>query len=68
LLISAPRGSVVLDGVRGSQPVDRAAVESLVRAVGDLLATYPDIAELDLNPVLADANGCIAVDARLIRR
>ena len=68
LLISAPRGSVVLDGVRGSQPVDRAAVGSLVRAVGDLLATYPDIAELDLNPVLADANGCIAVDARLIRR
>ena len=67
-LVARPRGAVMLDGVRGSRGVDRAAVESLVQAVAFLLATYPDIAELDLNPVLAGPSGVIAVDARLIRR
>lgn len=67
-LVARPRGAVMLDGVRGGEAVDRAAVESLVQAVGFLLAAYPDIAELDLNPVLAGPGGVIAVDARLIRR
>ena len=67
-LVARPRGAVMLDGVRGGAAVDRTAVESVVQAVGSLLAAYPDIAELDLNPVLAGPGGVIAVDARLIRR
>ncbi len=66
-LIARPRGAVLLDGVRGMPGVDRAAVANLVQTVGELMATYPQIAELDLNPVLATADGVVAVDVRLIR-
>ena len=67
-LVSQPRGAVILDGVRGSGPVNRAAVQDLVLSVGKLMATYPEIAELDLNPVLAGPDELVAVDVRLIRR
>ena len=67
-LVSRPRGSSILNGVRGSAPVDRAAIEDLVMSVGRLMATYPEIAELDLNPIMAGPDGVVAVDVRLIRR
>ena len=67
-LVSRPRGSSILNGVRGSAPVDRVAIEELVMSVGRLMATYPEIAELDLNPIMAGPDGVVAVDVRLIRR
>jgi acetyltransferase len=33
--------------------------------VGELMADNPELAELDLNPVLADETGCVAVDWRI---
>jgi acetyltransferase len=41
-------------------------LSALICAVGDLLAAVPEIAELDLNPVLATASGCVAVDWRIL--
>jgi len=67
-LVGRPRGASILDGFRGSDPIDRSAVEQLVVTVGNLMATYPEIAELDLNPILAGPDGIVAVDVRLIRR
>jgi acetyltransferase len=67
-LVGRPRGASILDGFRGNAPVDRSAVELLVATVGNLMATYPEIAELDLNPILAGPDGLVAVDVRLIRR
>jgi acetyltransferase len=66
-LMERPRGAVLLDGVRGAGPVDRAAVATVIRAVGDLMATWPEIAELDLNPLMVGPSGVVAVDARLVR-
>jgi hypothetical protein len=34
-------------------------------AVGDLMVAHPELAELDLNPVLAGPHGCVAVDWRI---
>ncbi len=65
-LIASLRGRPVLSGARGAEPVDLGSVASVVCAVGDLLCTVPEIAELDLNPLLADASGCIAVDWRIL--
>ena len=65
-LVASPRGAALLTGARGIA-VNRAAVVSLVYAIGQVMATYPEIQELDLNPVLAGPAGCIAVDVRLIR-
>lgn len=64
-LLRSLRGAAILDGVRGAPPVDVAALAATVTAVGDLMVAVPRIAELDLNPVLAGPDGCVAVDWRV---
>jgi acetyltransferase len=66
ILIRAPRGAAILGGVRGKSPSDVGALATLARAVGDLMAGYPDLLELDLNPVLVGQNGCVAADFRAV--
>jgi len=55
-----------LDGWRGRPRADLAALSAILRAVGDLLASDPRIAEIDINPVFAYEHGAIAVDARIL--
>jgi hypothetical protein len=64
-LLEQPRLARALAGLRGSAPVDRAALVALVCRVGDLLAAHPQVRSLDLNPVLAGPEGLVAVDWRL---
>jgi acetyl coenzyme A synthetase (ADP forming)-like protein len=64
-MMAAIRGAPVLDGIRGAPPVDRAAVASVIRRLGQLAIDCPDILELDVNPLLARAGGATAVDARV---
>jgi acyl-CoA synthetase (NDP forming) len=61
-LIARLRGHAVLTGARGREPVDMDALAGAVSAVGDLLVARPEIAELDLNPLLASPRGAVAVD------
>ena len=56
----------ILSGVRGQEGVDLAAVENLLVSVSRLALDYPEIQEMDLNPVLASSSGCWCVDARLV--
>ena len=51
-------------GFRGQPAADGEALVELVGRLGQLAADLPEIAELDLNPIMAFADGCIAVDAR----
>jgi len=60
------RGARLLAGFRGQPPVDLDEVADLIVKVGDLLASHPEIVEIDLNPVAASAQGCVALDARVI--
>ena len=55
----------LLDGYRGTQPVDTAALERTVVALGDLALDVPEIAELDLNPVMCSPTGTVLVDVRV---
>ncbi len=64
-MLSGLRMSPVLDGFRGAVPVDRAAVADLVTRIGWLVQDFPEIAELDLNPVMCRADRLTVVDARL---
>jgi acyl-CoA synthetase (NDP forming) len=64
-LLRSLRGAAVFTGLRGRQAVDLSPVAALVVAVGDLMASHPEIAELDLNPVLVGASAPIAVDWRV---
>ena len=56
----------ILKGVRGAEPVNREALATLIENVSQLVADFPEIAELDLNPVFASAAGAIAADVRIV--
>ena len=64
-LVSAGKAGLLVDGFRGAVPADRQAVVDVVLRIGLLIADLPEVAEVDLNPVIAGAEGCIAVDARI---
>ena len=53
----------VLRGVRGGPPVQREALADIIVSVSQLVSDFPEIREVDLNPVLADAGGATAVDS-----
>ncbi|MDP6026174.1 MAG: acetate--CoA ligase family protein [Pseudomonadales bacterium] len=59
-------GAEVLAGIRGAAPVDRSALASIVENVGALVGDFPEIDELDLNPVMASSEGATAVDVRIL--
>ncbi|MEJ3747017.1 GNAT family N-acetyltransferase [Actinomycetes bacterium KLBMP 9797] len=59
------RAAPLLTGYRGAPPVDTGAVEDLLLRLGRLAEDLPEIAELDLNPVLVGPDGAVAVDAKL---
>ncbi len=65
-LIARTRVSKLLAGYRDRDSADHAAIERALIAVSDLAVHHPDIAELDINPLLADAGGVIALDARIV--
>ncbi|MGM0702591.1 MAG: acetate--CoA ligase family protein [Pseudomonadota bacterium] len=56
----------ILGGVRGEAPVDRSALVDLLLTVSRIVEAYPQLVELDLNPVIAGADGYAVVDARVI--
>jgi acetyltransferase len=56
----------LLKGVRGEAGVDWEGLLDTMERLSFLAATVPDIKELDINPLMADASGCRAVDARII--
>lgn len=64
-LIARTRVAHLLAGWRDVPPADSAAVVDALLALSELLAAEPRIAEVDINPLLANAQGVIALDARV---
>jgi acetyl coenzyme A synthetase (ADP forming)-like protein len=62
-MLNSIQTAEVLDGVRGSEAVDRNALAKIIVNVSELIGDFQEIQEIDLNPILADANGATAVDA-----
>ena len=60
------RAAGILDGVRGALPVNRDALVDLMMTVAHLALAHPEIAEIDLNPVILRADGYDIADARMI--
>jgi len=65
-MLSEIRASKILDGVRGALPADKEALVRLMLGISDLCTAFPEIAELDLNPVLAYPQGVGILDARIL--
>lgn len=66
VMVREIKGLPLLQGYRGTPPVDLPAIEAILLAVSRFAAANPDIAELDLNPVIASPDGAVAVDARIV--
>ena len=65
-MIDGIKAAEVLRGVRGSDPVNRDALATLIENVSALIGDFPEIHELDLNPVLATSESVTAVDVRIL--
>jgi acyl-CoA synthetase (NDP forming) len=64
-MVDGIQASALLDGVRGEKPVDKTALIDLIQRLSKLVTDFPQIVELDLNPVMAFEKGAVAVDARM---
>ena len=64
-LVSRTRVSRLLKGYRNKAPADADAISDAIMAVGDIAADFPEIVELDINPLLASSDGVVALDARI---
>jgi acetyl coenzyme A synthetase (ADP forming)-like protein len=60
------RGAAVLEAFRGAPAADLAALADVLLRVSRLAGDHPEIAELDVNPLLAFPNGVRAIDARVL--
>ncbi len=65
-MIGEIKSAPILNGIRGKPPVDRKALVDMLITVSDIIESYPEIEEMDLNPVIAHENGISLVDARII--
>jgi len=65
-MIHEIKGYPLLEGYRGQEPVDVANLEELILKVSNFAEKYPEVEELDLNPIFAYKDGAVAVDARVI--
>ena len=64
-LIDSLRLARLLDGYRGAPVASRAALREVLVRVASLVDDLPEVAELDLNPVICRADGLFVVDARV---
>ena len=63
------KAGLLVAGYRGAPPADTAALTDLLHRLSKLGEDLPEVAELDLNPVIAGPSGCVVVDARIrVRR
>jgi acetyltransferase len=67
-MIGRTRVAKLLAGYRDRPPADLEALSRVLVALGDLAADLPEVVELDVNPLLCDADGVLAVDARIAVR
>ena len=65
-MVGEVRATRLLAGFRGRPAVNRAALEHALLQLSELMVSDPDVAELDLNPVVAYPERILAVDARVV--
>jgi len=64
-MLAGIKTAALLDGVRGEKGIDKEAVINLIQRVSLLLTDLPMIQEMDMNPIMAFADGVFAVDGRI---
>jgi acetyltransferase len=65
-LIDRARAAEMLGEWRGAPATDHEALEQLLLRVSEMVCALPQLREMDINPVIVDATGAVAVDARIV--
>ena len=65
-MIAETKSHPILDGVRGDKPYDKKALVNLLLVCSEIIEAYPQIQEMDLNPVIIHHEGLSIVDARIL--
>jgi acetyltransferase len=65
-MIASTRVARMLGAFRHLPAVDRPALEEVVLRASEIACEFPEIVELDINPLLADEHGVLALDARVV--
>lgn len=65
-MLDGIQAAEMLKGVRGGKPVHRDQLADMIVRVSELVSDFPEISEMDLNPVFASETGAIAADVRIV--
>jgi acetyl coenzyme A synthetase (ADP forming)-like protein len=65
-MLDGIQAAEMLKGVRGSDPANRDAIAAIIVNVSNLITDFPEISEMDLNPVFATKSNAIAADVRIV--
>ena len=65
-MIEETKSFHILNGARGKTPYDKSALRKALLMCSEVIESYPDIQEMDMNPVIVHENGISIVDARII--
>jgi acetyltransferase len=65
-MIEQTKSFPILNGARGNPKLDQKAIRKLLMLCSEIVEAYPDIEEMDLNPVIVHEKGLSIVDARVI--
>ena len=65
MMIEGLRGKKILEGVHGQKAVDKDKFAEILTRLSAMLQAAPEIAEMDINPLLGDGSKIVAVDARI---
>ena len=65
-LIERSRVARTLADWRGASAVDMEALEQVLLRVSEMVCALPQLREMDINPIIVDASGAVAVDARIV--
>jgi acyl-CoA synthetase (NDP forming) len=64
-MVASLRAARLLDGFRGSPAVDREALLGVIQRLSALVEAFPELVELEINPLKVLPHGAVAVDARM---
>jgi acetyltransferase len=65
-MITETKSYPILDGARGTPQLDKKALQRLLLLCSEIVESYPQIQEMDLNPVIVHQKGVSVVDVRII--
>lgn len=65
-LVQRARVAATLGEWRGAPPIDMAALEHVLLRVSEMVCELPQLREMDINPIILDETGALAVDARIV--